>query len=185
MGRAPNRRQEWLVRLLLYPAAIALIALWWHQHQAAADDGARPVAVATHPAAHEWVKPVALWGQTSQGRRVTGETRLGRLGWLEVPVRLTCSPRVGDVWATYHQQSADRPGDVVSVRRLRLRHHGLVTRWPSGWHGSSDLDLEAVAAGGTFTGSVRVGARLTTARGRRLRCDSGHVIFTLGDGVAG
>jgi hypothetical protein len=79
MGSTPNRRQEWLVRLVLYPAAIALIALWWHQHQARADDdGVRPA-----------VRVIRLAGATSQGWAVTTHVAGRRPTTIQTVLRFT------------------------------------------------------------------------------------------------
>jgi hypothetical protein len=177
MGPTPNRRLEWIVRLVFYPAAITLIALAWHERQASADDGGQPV---TAPA--PWrVTRTFYTGSTGQGMEMTGQTVDGRPGELSMALRFTCRPWVGDVWATYVRQSADRPRDLASSFALRLRHYGIATTWPSGWRGTTDLavDLDATSSGAGLRGRMSADLRLVSPIGRRARCHTGPVTFAL------
>jgi hypothetical protein len=168
----PNRRQEWLVRLLLYPAAIALIALWWHQHQAAADDGGGG-------------KVVQLVGRTSQGEVMTGELRDGRPDRFTVRVRYHCPSGGTQPDYVHGDVHGLREPDRIDGDRVRTRVDGYVmTGLRPGWGGTYTFHTDGRFTATSWRGTVTAADAYIyrdprDGRTSALTCRSGAVRFVL------
>jgi hypothetical protein len=164
MGTAPHRRLEWLVRLVFYPAAIALIALAWHERQASADDdGARPA-----------VRVIELVGGTSQGLGVVAHVAGRRPTTLRADLDFACpsgSPQdfqrlnYGDVVSGAREVAA-AGAHVVTDTHL---DHALVGGRPAVVRVRSDSRAGPTSWRGTITGEMKVDG---------VTCRTGRVAYT-------
>ena len=174
MPAAPNRRLEWVVRLVLYPAAIALIALWWHQHHAAqraeaADDG------------------VKLAGRTSQGERMTGSLVAGMPDRFALSVRYRCPPGGGAKDFTFGDVHTVGGGhDRIAGDRVQTRvdRYAWPRRLNPGWTATytihTDGRFTATAWRGTLIASTTYTYHYPRGAGTStLTCRSGTVRFAL------
>lgn len=172
MGTAPNRRLEWIVRLVFYPAAIALIALAWHERQASADDGGGG-------------KVVRLVGRTSQGEVMTGELRDGRPDRFAVRVRYHCPSGSTQPDYVHNDVHGLRDPDRVDGDRVRTRVDDFAQReLRPGWSGTYTIHTDGRFTATSWRGTVTAvddyiynyphGARTFA-----LTCRSGTVRFVL------
>jgi hypothetical protein len=180
MPSAPTRRLEWIVRLVLYPAAIALIALWWHQHHAAQ----------RAEAAADGVK---LAGRTSQGERMTGWLVAGTPDRFELRIRYRCPPGGGKrdyVWTDAHTVGSGQ--DRVAGDRVLtgVDDYTLQERLNPGWTGTYTIHTDGRYTADTWRGTLTAVTTYTyqpdprgvTAAVRTptaLACRSGPVRFAL------
>ena len=157
-----DRRLVWLVRLLLYPASIALIVAALHERGA----GARTP------------DSVALAGATGQQRRITATLEDGRPADLLADVGLTC-PRgrrdLAGLWVRY-QERID-PARSPRAGLLRVRHAGVVFHWADGRRGTGTVEIDAHGDGASLRGTLRVRLLMQVPAG--ATCRSGAVPFVL------
>jgi hypothetical protein len=133
----------WLVRLVLYPLAIVLIAAVWHQRSADRSGDAPAPVVAP---------PTARWtGATSGGGAIAARTVAGRLVYFDAfltyrcagraPIRIRWLPGPSDVFAL--KQGGEAVGGQVGPGRVGLgpnhtfwmvtiRIRGRMGRYPRG-----------------------------------------------------
>jgi hypothetical protein len=160
----------WIVRLVLYPAAIALIAVALHKRSAEAEPAREsPMAIFATPVAH-----------TDQGHELEAATVGDRARWLRVPVDLRCPSGLADLAIRIEQRVAGAPGDVVADAALRARRDGLAFRWPDGSRVRVTTRLQATFDGASARGTLWVSAVLTPRGRPAVTCRSGAVRFTPG-----
>jgi hypothetical protein len=167
VAAASDRRLIWIVRLVLYPAAVALIALWWHGHRA--------------PAASADVdEGTALSGRTSQGEPMTAWIRDGAPRRFRVLVHYTC-PADRPELANYslpeeHLLGGDDQIEphamVTDVRGWRYRHR-------NGWDGVLALHTSARWSPASWEGTLDATVTLRYPGAPVAVCESGPVKFTL------
>jgi hypothetical protein len=167
MPAAPSRRLEWAVRLVLYPAAIALIALWWHQHHAtqraeAADGGVR------------------LVGRTSQGERMTARLVAGMPDRFELRIRYHCPSGSGkEDYSNLDSHvvgGSDRVGgDRIGTRIDRVAMVGL----NPGWSGRFTIHSDGRYTATSWRGTLAAIESYSYKGGAALTCRSGLVRFAL------
>lgn len=170
----PTRRAVWIVRLVFYPVALALVVVAWQQHRAGAHGADAAVAPARAPLPQ-------LGGLTAEGEMASG--RLGGDGRpfaLRLAAHFRCTPAIetSDLWAYFYDQRATGGRDAVGGGRLTLRHRGIAMEWDNGWSGRSDLDVDARYSGTRVTGTLRARLRLR-AGNLRTRCASGTIPFAM------
>jgi hypothetical protein len=162
---ARDRRLTWMVRLLLYPAVLALLAFAWHQHRA--------------DAALEERNALKIYrGVTGQGRTMSAPVVAGWLKGFVIDVRLTCAggrPELADTTTTYSQIASVARIDGTSIRGAWT---GIPFHWPSGLHGTGSSRLQATLDGSTLRGVVWLDVELAEVMGP-LPCHSGPVGFVL------
>lgn len=166
MDNALDRRAERLarrvrigIRLVFYPAALALIVFaWQHYHGNTASGHTTDI--------------VGWSGVTSQGERITGITGDARLVLLDAHVRERCS---NGALVTFHWM----PGEGRFVQRgatVRGRS-AAVAHAPSGQPVEYDNRLWA-QLGGHPRGTIEATSVYSNLPGD-FRCESGAVTFTL------
>lgn len=162
----PSRRLVLLTRLALYPLAIALIALWWHQRHAGAAVRSR-AAVTT------------LRGTTGQGLGMTAWSLDGALAGYQTKIRLTCPgnhPELDGMWVSY--------SEPIDLGRLHGRTTsgtttGVPFTWKSGMHGLGTVRFAATREGAAFHGLLRLDLDIAATSGAAVPCRSGPVGFVL------
>jgi hypothetical protein len=155
-----DRRLRWTVRLVLYPIAIALIAVAWHQRHASAEAPTRPLV----PTPPTWWE-----GRTTQGRLVAAERIGSTVIRLKIMMVYRCEIGHAELWSLFGAAS--------------FRHHGPAATADFRNAGIYGGDLR-----GTMTSTVRTdaGAQIRGAatgaaavHGPRRRCATGPVAFRL------
>jgi hypothetical protein len=169
MPHVPSRRLAWIVRLVFYPVAIALIAVALHARIADADgDDAVGGGIAFAPQIPP--SPFTVAGVASHGDPVTALLGVDGPTELTLPVHFRCTPQLGDVWAVFTETPK-----ILAGRRLRVDHRNIRTTWPSGWRGRTDLRVSGTYARTSLTATLRgrlklvAGARHATCRAKPVR----------------
>jgi hypothetical protein len=165
---APNRRLVWAVRLVLYPAAILLIALWWHGHHAAK-------AVAQEPE-----QGIALTGRTSQQVAMSGRLRDGAPRSFELPIRYAC-PTDRPELAHFVLQDLHTlgPGDRIDRDRVTTTIRGARIIYDNGWTGVYGVWTDGRFDRRSWRGTLQSTMVLRHRDGPRAVCRSGTVRFAL------
>jgi hypothetical protein len=160
----------WIVRLVLYPAAIALIAGALHKRSAEAE-----------PARES---PIAFFAtqvaSTDQGHELKAATVGDRARWLRVPVDLRCPSGLANLAITIEQRMGGAPRDVVAGATLRARRDGLVFGWRDGSSVRVATRLQATFHGASARGTLWVSAVVAPFGRPAVTCRSGAVRFTPG-----
>lgn len=165
-----HRRLVWLCRLVLYPLALGLIAVAWHQRHANADDGDGGVAPPREAV-------TAFLTGTAGADPAAAAVVDGRPVDLAFVLHYRCVPDLGDVWATYS-------GVPTEGGRWRVRLRDRETSWASGWLGEADIVVDGGPAGdGRVRGTVSARMALD-ADGVHALCRSGPRPLAL-DRIAG
>jgi hypothetical protein len=167
---ASSRRLAWIVRLAIYPLAIALIALVWHQRHAEAGTGTG--ATAAVPVLSYLTGTV---GDAPATARLMDQRR-PRLAFL-LPYR--CTPNVGAVEVTHWNLPVDG-GD-----RPHVRARDIAITWATGWRGLASVDLDGRRdADGRMRATVS-GRMALDANGVRADCVADPVALALDPAGAG
>jgi hypothetical protein len=136
-----DRRLVWTVRLVLYPAVLALLAFAWHQRRADA-------AVKTRS------ETVTLRGISSQRLAVTASVTSGWLESYRTTVRLTCAggrPELARLSA-YDWQNVDRGQLRISGHRISATRTGERFTWKGGLVGTATARIDARLDGSSLRG---------------------------------
>jgi hypothetical protein len=156
-----------MVRLLLYPAAIALIAFGWHERRARADARARTAVL-------------ELRGTTSQRLAMTAVVAGGVLDGYSTKVRLACPanhPELTGLWV-YHRQALADGHFVVRGQAIRGESARITYTWEDGMQGRGDTRVDARLDGSSLRGTLSLDIDLAFVGGA-VPCHSGPVGFVL------
>jgi hypothetical protein len=164
---APNRRLVLAVRLILYPAAILLIALWWHGHRAKASAEGPDLGT-------------ALTGSTSQHAAASGRIRDGAPRSFDIPIHYACPAGwPGLAHFVLRDLHTVRPGDQIDRNRVATSVDGARIIYANGWTGVYGVWTDGTFDQRSWRGTLRSTMALRYRDGPRAVCYSGPVRFVL------
>jgi hypothetical protein len=163
----PNRRLVLLTRLVLYPLAIGLIVIWWHQHRATADSQDRD-------------QGIVVTGLTSQDMPMTGRIRDGQPLTFDLVIHYVCPadrPELGHF--TLHDTHTVGGADQIHGHVISTSVHGVRLTYANGWTGVYDVQTAGSFDARSWRGTLSSVMTLRYRDGPPAACYSGAVSFVL------